>query len=391
MSKGPLDGINVLEMTQYYNGPYAGRMLGELGASVIKIEPPWGDPQRNTPPLIGDSSLHFIFYNANKKFITLNLKTSRGKEIFFELLKDVDVFIENYTPGTLDKLGIGYTKQKEINPGIIYCSSSAYGEGPYRDLPGFDPVVQAFSGLMDTNGFPGKPTRLGTSGLDIVTPVFADLAIVSALRLRDKTGKGQKIDIAMYDVAVLMSQQSMVYHLGGYPVRTGPTSFMVSPEYLFETKDGLVYVIIHTEDAWTKLVKRFNRSDLLDDERFKGNERRVQNREILVQLLSGWFSNITSEHLAEIINEVGGVCGIFRETQVQLNDPETLARNMYPEFVLPSGERVKIPGSAFKLNDTPGIVKTPGLPKGFHNEEVYMKILGLTKDELNELKKTGVI
>ena len=391
MPHGSLEGVKVLEMTQYYNGPYAGRMLGELGADVIKIEPPWGDPQRHTPPFIGKDSLHFIFYNANKKFITLNVKSEKGKEIFFKLVEQSDIFIENFRPGTLDKLGIGYEKQKAVNPGIIYCSSSAYGEGPYKDLPGFDPVVQAFSGLMDTNGFPDMPTRLGTSGLDIVTPVFADLAIVSALRHRDRTGEGQSIDIAMYDVAVLMSQQSMVYYFGGYPVRTGPTSFMLSPEYLFRTRDGRVYVIIHTESAWTKLVDYFDRRDLLQDIRFKNNEKRVENRDDLIKIVSTWFAELTNRELIEIIEKVGGVCGEFRETPVQLDDPETTARKMYPEFVLPDRNKVRIPGSAFKLSITPGIVNSAGLPIGFHNEEIYFGMLGIGAPEMFELKRSGVI
>jgi CoA:oxalate CoA-transferase len=386
-----LSGIKVLEMTQYYNGPYAGRLLGELGAEVIKVEPPWGDPQRHTPPILGDDSLHFIFYNANKKFITLNLKKEKGREIFLKLVERSDIFIENFTPGTLDKLNIGYEDQKRINPRIIYCSSTAYGEGPYRDYAGFDPAVESFSGLMDTNGFPDMPTRLGTSGLDLVTPVFADLAIVSALRYRDLHGEGQRIDIAMYDVAVLLSQQSMVNYFGGFPVRPGPTSYMISPEYLFKTRDGFVYVIIHTEKGWKEFVRHFGHSELLENEKFSTNASRVKNQGEVIKIVGSWLSDLSSREVVEIVTRVGGVTGEFREVSEQLDDPNTKYRNMYPEFLLSNGQKVRVPGSAFKMSKTPGTITNPGLKIGANNEEIYGAILGIGDSELMDLKEQGII
>ena len=390
----PLEGIRVLELTTFLNGPYTGRLLAELGAEVIKIEPPWGDPYRAVPPLLGDSSLHFIFTNANKKFITLNLKSERGRELFLKLAEKSDVVIENFRPGTLDKIGLGYSSVERVNPRIIYASCSGYGhEGPYRDYPGFDPCVQAVSGLMDTNGFPGMPTRLGMGILDLATPAFTTTAILAALRYRDLTGRGQWIDMSLFDVAVILSQQSMVYHIAGQPVRVGPSSNIFAPEYLFKTSDGYVYVVIHTDAAWRELAATFGRPELADDPRFRTNSDRLRNRSELLEIVSEWFASVTSERAMEIVNECGGVAGRFRELGEQLHDPHVVARGLYVD-VGPEGDGVgpvRIPGSVFKLSKSPGSVDRASLPIGADNEAIYSGLLGFEASTLERLRLDGVI
>lgn len=387
-----LRGLRVLEMTSFLNGPYTGRLLAELGAEVIKIEPPWGDPMRHVPPYIGKDSLHFIFYNANKKFITLNVKEQKGRQIFLELLKNADVFIENFRPGTLEKVNLSYDEQKRVNPKIIYVSSTGYGyEGPYRDYPGFDPTVQAVSGLMDTNGFPDMPTRLGMGVLDLATPAFTTIAILAALRYRDMTGEGQRIDMSMFDVAVLLSQQSMVYHLGGLPVRIGPSSHIFAPEHLYRTKDGFVYAIIFTEEAWKKLTEYFGQPELAKDKRFQSNDDRLKNREPLLQIISEWFAGLSTKDAVQLVMNIGGVAGELRNLETQLYDPQVVARGLYLDFTMPSNQKIRIPGSVFKMEKSPGVVTHPGLPVGYHNQEVYSKLLKVSDSELTQLRNEGII
>ncbi len=389
---GPLQGLRVLELSSFLNGPYTGRILGELGADVIKVEPPWGDPMRHVPPYVGKDSLHFIFYNANKKFVTLNIKEPRGKHILFELLKKVDVLVENFKPGTLDDAGLGYEEQKRVNPKIISVSATGYGyEGPYRDYPGFDPTVQAVSGLMDTNGFPDMPTRVGMGVLDLATPAFTVIAILAALRYRDLTGEGQRIDMSMFDVAVILSQQSMVYYLGGLPVRIGPSSHIFAPESLFKTKDGFAYAIIHTQEAFQNLAEYFGESQVAEDPRFRTNDDRLRNREELLQIASGWFARLSTKEAVELVMSVGGVAGELRDLKEQLHDPHVEARHLYLDFTMPNNEKVRIPGSAFKMEKTPGVVSHPGLPVGYHNEEIYSGLLMISKNELAQLRTEGVV
>ncbi|BBD73612.1 formyl-CoA transferase [Sulfodiicoccus acidiphilus] len=417
----PLDGIRVVEMGVFWNGPYTSRLLAELGAEVIKVEPPWGDPQRYVPPIIDGISLHFMSYNANKKFITLNVKKERGKELLLKLVEKADVFIENYSPGTVEKLGIGYEEQSKVNPKIIYVSTTGYGRtGPYSALPGFDPTVEAMSGFMDTNGFPDKPTRVGMGILDIMTPAYAAVAILAALRLREFTGKGTRIDMSMFDVAVLASQQSMIYFLGGFPHRVGPTGMFFYPEYLYKTKDGMVYVIIHNDEAWRRLCEHFGRPDMARDPRFSTNQARLAAWRKLVETIgdpdkllelkfsddgdpllkagielhrtvSSWFLSIGSEEVMRIVNSVGGAAGVMRSLKEQLTDPHVLARRMWLDLNTPSGAAVKIPGSAFKIEASEGAVVSPGLPLGYNNAEVYRSVLGLSTMEIEKLKEDGII
>ncbi|TRM74096.1 carnitine dehydratase [Sulfolobus sp. A20-N-F8] len=389
----PLSDIRVLELTVFWSGPYTGRLLAELGAEVIKIEPPWGDPQRYVPPYVNivdeKMSLHFIFYNANKKFITLNLKTEKGRSLFLELIKKTDIFIENLKPGSLERMGLGYDTLKVVNPRLIYCSITGYGyHGPYKELPGFDPTVETESGFMDTNGFPEMPTRVGMGILDIMTPYAAVGAILAALRYRDKTGEGQRIDMAMFDMAVIASQQSMVYYLGNLPYRVGPSSSMFYPEYLYKTKDGYIYVIIHTDDAWKRLAEYFGREDLANNPNYRTNEGRLRHKEELHKIVSKWFEDLSTEEAFRIVSQAGGVAGRFRPLSSQLTDPHVRARELYKEIEIPSeNKRIILPNSVFKLEKIQAEVNTVPMPRGYHNFEIFKSLLGLTDDEIKRLKQ----
>jgi len=244
---------------------------------------------------------------------------------------------------------------------------------------------------MDTNGFPDMPTRVGMGVLDLTTPAFTAIAILAALRHRDSTGEGQRIDMSMFDVAVILSQQSMVYHLGGLPVRIGPSSHIFAPEYLFRTKDGYVYAILHTQESFRKLAEHFGEPDVADNPRFATNDDRLRNREELLRIASGWFATLSKEEAVDLVTRIGGVAGQLRELKEQLHDPHVEARQLYVDFTMPNNEKVRIPGSAFRMEKTPGVVTRPGLPVGYDNEEVYSRLLMIGKDELAELKSANVI
>ncbi|WP_238842173.1 CaiB/BaiF CoA transferase family protein [Sulfolobus sp. E11-6] len=388
---GALEGIRVLELGIYLNGPYAGRIFAELGAEVIKIEPPWGDPMRKSPPFINNDSLHSIYYNVNKKFITLNLKKEKGRELFLELSKKSDIIITNFRPGTLEKLNIGYDTLRELNPKIILVSSTGYGyNSPYRNLPAFDPIVQALSGLMDSTGYPDKPTRAGMGLLDFVTAAYAVIAALAALIYREKSGKGQFIDMAMYDVSLTLSMQSLIYLFMNHHPRVGPTSLVFSPEYLYKVKDGFVYIIIPTDEAWMNFVKKIGREDLLNNSKYETIASRVIHRDEINNIVQDAIRNLSKEEVVKLVIESGGAAAPVRELKEQFEDPHVEAREMFIEFLLNS-HKVKVPGSPFKMSETPGNVRYPGMPIGYHNEEIYGKILGLTKEELEKLRNEGVI
>ncbi|QIW23814.1 CoA transferase [Sulfolobus sp. S-194] len=391
MQKGALDGIRVLELGLYLNGPYIGRLLAELGAEVIKIEPPWGDPMRNSPPFINGDSLHSIYYNVNKKFITLNLKTDKGRELFLQLITKSDIVISNFRPETLEKLKIGYKDLVKINPRIILVSSTGYGyNSPYKDLPAFDPIVQALSGLMDSTGYPDRPTRAGMALLDFVTAAYAVIAVLAALIYRDKTGKGQFIDMSMYDVSLTLSMQSLTYLFLGHHPRVGPTSLVFSPEYLYKAKDGYVYVIIPTDEAWRNLAKKMGREDLINNPKYKTIADRIAYRDEINKIVQDYFKNLTKDEIVKLVIDCGGAAAPVRELKEQFEDPHVKDRNMFVEFLL-NGNKIIVPGSPFKMSETPGVIKWPGLPKGYHNEEVYRELLGLSKDEIEKLKREDVI
>ncbi|ARM76996.1 carnitine dehydratase [Acidianus manzaensis] len=386
-----LEGIRVLELGIYLNGPYAGRLLAELGAEVIKIEPPWGDPMRKSPPFINNDSLHSIYYNVNKKFITLNLKSEKGRELFLELTKKSDIIITNFRPGVLDKLKINYEELKKANHKIILASSTGYGyNSPYRDLPAFDPIIQALSGMMDSNGYPDRPTRAGMGLLDFVTAAYTVIAILAALIYREKTGKGQFIDMSMYDVSLTLSMQSLIYLFLGHHPRVGPTSLVFSPEYLYEARDGYVYVILPTDESWTNFIKRVGKENLLNDPRFKTVENRISHREEVKKIVQDIFRNMTKDEIVKLVVDCGGAAAPVRELKEQFDDPHVKVRDMFVEFLIDTN-KLQVPGSSFKMSETPGTIKWPGLLPGYHNEEIYGKLLGLTREEIEKLKNEGVI
>jgi CoA:oxalate CoA-transferase len=391
MGKAPLNGLRVIELGVYLNGPYTARLLAELGAEVIKVEPPYGDPMRLSPPMVHGDSLHSVFYNAGKKFITLNLKTQRGRELFLRLISRADILIENFRPGTMEKLGLAYEVLSKVNPRLIYVSITGWGQtGPYRDLPGFDPVIQAMSGLMSTTGYPDSPTRAGVALLDIVTPAFAVAAALAALHDRDSTNKGSFLDMSMYDVAVALTMQSIVYLYAGYPTRCGPSSAVFAPEYLFKTCDGYVYVMIQSDAAWENFCKSLNETSWLTNEGFKSIQGRVDNRAEINKMVQERVKELTSDELMNLVISSGGAAAPFKELVDAMNDAHTLERNMIVK--MPYGDtEIKLPGTVFKINGYNCGFEWLGLQKGYHNKEVFRELLGMNEEEVSTLQRENVI
>ena len=389
--KKALEDIRVLTCTHIHAGPFCGKLLAELGAEVIKVEPLEGEFTRYMVPLMYKGENYFIMHlNDNKKFITLNLKHEKGKKIFMDLIKISDVFLESYTPGTLDRLGVGYEKQKEVNPNIIYASITGYGyTGPCKDLPSQDYLAQARSGIMSVTGFPDSPPVLCAHGIsDHLASVYTALAILVALRYRDKTGKGQRIDISLFDVAVdLLCEYSARYIVEGVPPTRNGNRSIYGGCNMYEVKDG--YIFINYALRWENTLKAIGRGDLIGNPDY--TLLKIVSSPEVDRMIQEWVKTKTKKEALEFLNKEGVLCAPVQTIDEMFKDPQVSARNLFVDVEHPTVGKVKIPKAPLNLSETPSRVEWPGSPLGYHNEEVYGKLLGYTKEEITELKKAGVI
>lgn len=388
-----LDGVTVLECGHVLNGPFAGRILAELGARVIKVEPPNGEFYRFVPihRMDGESGA-FTYFNANKKNVTLNLKQEKGREILLSLVEKSDVFLENFAPGALEKLGLGYENLKKVNPGIIYASSTGFGKnGPYKSRPAMDLLVQAMCGLVDINGTEDEPMAVGTFVTDYVGGIYTALGILAALFYRQATGRGQHVDIAMFDAGVSLCTQKMLYQLEGLGKRPGNKSAVVVPYDIYPTRDGRIALVVSGDEMWKKFAGVIGQPGLADDARFATNNERIRNRETVDRITGEWLKGKTTNEAAELLIEGGVACGPVQLLEQLPEDPQVKAREMFVEVEHPKLGKVTIPGSVLKMSETPGTVKTPGYPLAHCNYEVYHEVLGYSADEITRLAKEGII
>lgn len=391
----PLEGVRVLDFTRVMAGPFATMLLGDLGADVIKIEPPGGDDTRGWgPPWIGRDSAYFMSVNRNKRSIIIDLKKAESREIVEKLVKRSDVVVENFRPGVAEELGISYDKLSKINSRIIYCSISGFGQsGPYRDKPGYDLIALAMSGLMSITGEPGRPpVKFGVPIADLTTALFAALSILSALYWREKTGRGQYIDVALLDVQILMlSHQAFNYFsTGREPERMGSAHPNIVPYQAFETSDGYIVVTVGSEKLWEKFCKAIDRSDLLENPRFRTNAERVINREELVEELNRIFKSKPTSFWIEVLEKAGVPAAPILTVGQALNDEHVRYRGMVVEVEHPEAGAVKMLGTPFKLSKTPGMVRTPPPTRGQHTYEI-LRELGFKNDEITILKNKHVV
>ncbi len=390
-----LENIKVLDLSRVLAGPYATMILGDLGADIIKVEMPVkGDDARHYGPYLNGESAYFMSLNRNKRSITLNLKKPKGKEIFLEMVKKVDVLVENFRPGTMEKLGLGYETLQEVNPKLIYASISGYGHtGPYRTRPSYDAIVQAMSGLMSITGQEnGRPTRVGTSIGDITAGLFAAIGILAALNARHETGKGQKVDVSMLNCQIAILENAIARYLvtGEVPKPIGNRHPSIVPFESFETSDGEIMVAAGNDVLWAHLCKAIGREDLIDHEKFKTNPLRSKNYWELRPLIANEIKKKSTKEWQEIFDEMGIPNSPINTIDKVLENPQVMARNMIVEIDHPIAGRTKIPGIPIKLSLTPGEVRLPSPCLGMHRDEILKELLGYDQETIEELKKEGI-
>jgi crotonobetainyl-CoA:carnitine CoA-transferase CaiB-like acyl-CoA transferase len=389
-------GIRVLDMSRVLAGPFTGMLLADMGADVIKLEiPDRGDDSRQFPPFIGDESMYYVNLNRGKKSITINLKTQEGKEIFKELVKQSDVLLENFRPGTMDRLGLGYEELKKINPKLIYSAISGFGQtGPYRLRPGYDIIGQAMGGLLSITGWPdGPPTRSGTAIGDILSSLFCTVGILAALQVREQTGVGQLVDVSLVDsVFASLENIPQAYYVDGHvPERIGNRYEFVYPYGTFEVKDGWVVMGIANDSLWTRFIDTTG-LELGEDQRFKSNPLRVKNHAPLKEIIEAWSRKKSKNEVLEMLTEAGIPCCPIYDIKEASEDPHISgAREMVLEMDQPGLGMVKVQGNPIKMSITKPKPRGPAPSLGGNTYEVLNALLGITEDRFRELKDLGVV
>ena len=371
----PLDGVRVIDLTRVVAGPYCTMMLGDMGAEVLKIEEPQhGDDTRAWAPYIGGEGSFFLALNRSKKSIAIDLKTPHGAAALGQLIASADVLIENFRPGSLAELGFGYADASAMNPRLIYCSISGYGQtGPNAQLPGYDAVIQGEAGIMDMTGSPdGEPTRVGVAITDYLAGLYASQGILLALIDRQTSGLGQHVDIALFDsmLSVLRLPMSMLLATGHDPTRVGNDHLNIAPYEPLRAKDGLIIVAVANPRLWIRFCEAIERRELLDDPRFKSNTERVANRKALKQAIEFTFARFTVEELTERFRVKQVPCGRVRSTREALEHPQVAARGTVVRQQRADIGTVETLAPVVKLSRTPADPRLPPPALGEHTREV---------------------
>jgi len=397
-----LEGIRVVDLSHVLAAPTVTMYLADLGAEVLHIEPPIGDDAREFGPFAGDHdknhSGYFISLNRNKKGLVLNLKQPKAKDILRELIKISDVVVENFRPTTMRKLGFGWEDLKKINPRIVYCSICGFGQDSlpeYSERPSYDMVAQAYSGLMSITGPEGgPPCRVGSSVGDILTGLQATIGILAALRHRDRTGRGQHVDMAMIDSVFATLENAVARYTisGEIPGPLGGTHPSITPFQGYKTKDGsYVIAAIGTDALFVRFAKVIGRPDLPEDERFKTNPLRTRHREALNGILDPIMMTKTTPEWGEIFEKEGLPYSPINNMKQICEDPHIAYRKMLVDIDQPRVGRMRIAASPIRMSETPGEVYAPAPLLGQHTDEVLKALLGYSDETIAQLKKEGVI
>jgi CoA:oxalate CoA-transferase len=396
--RGPLTDIVVLDLTWVLAGPYASMILADMGADVIKVErPPYGDVGRTTGPYIGEESAYFFSVNRGKRSICLDLKQDEGRDVFLRLADKADIVMENFTPGTTDRLGIGYEVLSQRNPRLIYSATSGFGQtGPDRERPALDIIVQGMGGIMSITGEPGgPPVRPGISQGDITAGMFTAIGILSALHERERTGKGQMLDVSMLDsqIAILENPFARYFATGEVPTAIGTRHPSTTPFQAFPTADGWIVIALYwgVENQWELFCATIGKPELIGDKRFTTPGLRTRYHGELEPILNDALrARTTAEWLREF-DTIGLPCGPLNDIPAAAVHPQVEARGMLKDVEHPGGFALRITDTPVKLQRTPGGIQGPPPAIGEHTDAVLQELGGMTGDEVAGLRERKVV
>ena len=392
----PLAGIRVVDLTRVLAGPFCSMALADMGAEVIKVEEPGkGDDTRGWPPFAGGEATYFMAVNRGKKSLTLNLKAPEGQDILRRLIRRADVLIENFRPGTMERLGFGWERLRVESPRLIYCSISGFGEsGPEASRPGYDLIVQGESGIMDLTGFPdGPPVKVGNSIADLVSGMAAAQGIALALLARERGGRGQKVEIGMLDVmaSLLTYQAGLYWNAGGRPARRGNQHPSIVPYEVFQAQDAYLTLGVANNSLWERCCGALGRPDLAKDPRFDTEARRVQNRDALIPLLNAELGTRPAAEWLERLDRAGVPAGRIKSVGEVCESPHLKARGMTVTLAHPKAGPITVMGVPIRLWGTPGAASAPPPLLGQHTEEILTRLLRMPRARVERLRAAGAI
>ncbi len=407
MARKALDHLRVLDMSRVLAGPFLAQNLADFGADVIKVERPrHGDESRTFPPYVKDAAGHdtedsayFMSINRGKRSITIDIATPRGQALIKKLAAQSDVLIENYKVGDLKRYGLDYEAIRAVNPRIVYCSITGFGQtGPYRNRPGYDYIFQAMSGLMSLTGGPdelpgGGPAKVGLAICDVITGIYSSFAVMTALAEREKSGTGQHIDMSLLDTTIAtISHINMNYLIGGIiPKRMGTGHPSIVPYQMFQAKDGPMVVAVGNDGQFAKLCGLLGYPELPQDPRFLTNPLRVQHRDALIPQLEKAFAQKTAGEWITSLTQLGVPCGPLNNIQQVFDDPHVQSRGMQVKIPHPRAGSVPALANPARLLETPPQYERPAPALGEHTREILSSVLGLTEAEIDQLAAEKVI
>ena len=391
MPKTALDDVRVLDLGRYQAGPRIGLVLARMGAEVIKVEAPGGDESRSMGPRVRGQSAYWVQYNSGKKSLGLNMRTVKGKEIICELVKVSDIVIQNFRPGTIAAMGLGYEKLRELNKGIIMANVSAYGQyGPYQDRIGFDPIGQAISGMMTLTGFPGNPpTRTYNPVIDRITALHGTIGVLAALHERQLSGEGQCVDVCLADTGFSMTEIQCAAYLGEgiVPERSGNGAGLTNT---YETQDGWVLIAAMSDNIWPRLCEAIGAQDLVDDVRFRTVADRQRESPFLEERLNAWFATQTIDSAVARFSSLGVPINAINDIPRAANEPQLHERELLVEVPDPIAGTIHVSGKPIKLSRSETPVGSAPVP-GQHTEALLTTLLNYTPEEIEKLENEGVV